>query len=132
MRIVKSGLRDALVGLMIGALMSMLVMIAIGHPVTVAPEELAGMLAMSSLIGLLSGLFKIEALPFWGALALHFVLVGAIVFATSSLLGGLFGAPLGLLGLYSVIYMVVWLLLRVWCVLDARRINARIKQRNRD
>lgn len=131
MKNIKNSLLYALIGLMIGSLMSIISMISIGHPIIVAPVELAGLLVMSALIGLLSAIFNIDRLPFWFALAVHFVLVGVIVFLTNYLMGGLFGAPLPLLLLYTVIYLVVWLILRLWWYLDAQRINAHIRKRHR-
>lgn len=116
---------------MIGALVSMLTMASIGRPITVTPVQLIAMLVMSALIGIVSAIFDIEQLPFYVALSIHFVVVGGLVFGTSFLLKGLFGTPQSLLLLYIVIYIGVWLLLKFWWLLDAQRINRRIRRRNR-
>ena len=118
-------------GLLIGALMSMLTMIFIGHPIQVTPGDLSAMLIMSALIGFLSMLFNIENLPFKAALPIHFILTAVIVFVTNYLRKDLFSPIFRLFIIYIVIYAGVWLLLGIWQYLDVQRINSYIKKRQK-
>lgn len=129
---IKTILRQAGTGILIGALMSILVIILLGHPVTVTPAQAIAILAMSALIGLLSAIFDTESIKFYIALPIHFTLTAMIVFGTNQLLGGFMGSPLRLGLMYIVIYIGVWILLRVWWYLDAHRINVQLRKRNRN
>ena len=129
----KTIIRHAGTGLLISALMSMLTMIFVSQSViTVSRFQLTAMLVMSALIGLLSFIFDIEKLPFYGAIPLHFVLTAIIVFGTNHLLHGLFGVPSHLGIIYIAIYIGVWFLLKIWWSLDVHRINTQIKKRNQN
>lgn len=132
MRYIKEGVAYALIGLLIGALMSMMTMIFIGHPITVAPRELSAMLIMSIFIGLISTIFNTEEIPFKFALPAHFVLTAAIVYGTNYLLDGLFGTTLNLSIIYISVYISVWVLLIIWWHLDTQIINYYIRKRKTD
>lgn len=107
----------------------------VGHPVQVSATNIMSNFGLSLLIGILSMIFDSERLNFSVALFVHYIGVLLLVAVIAMYNGGQLSIqhyPVQFFGGVTIIYGLVWIGLQVMAVIDAKRINQRIKDRKRN
>lgn len=125
---IKKIMRHISIGVLIGSFIFLLMLLTQMKPVTVTPEDIIRVFVMSALIGVLSMIFSIERLNFFVAILIHYVGVVLIVGLSNNIIDML-GNPFVYLIEITVIYVVVWIILRISTGLDVRSINNALKRK---
>lgn len=116
------------IGVLIGSFIFLLMLLTQMKPVTVTPEDIIRVFVMSALIGVLSMIFSIERLNFFVAILIHYVGVILIVGLSNNIIDML-GNPFVYLTEITVIYVIVWIILRISTGLNVRSINNALKRK---
>lgn len=125
---IKKIMRHISIGVLIGSFIFLLMLLTQMKPVTVTPEDIIRVFVMSALIGVLSMIFSIERLNFFVAILIHYVGVILIV-GFSNNITDMLGNPFVYLIEITVIYVVVWIILRISTGLNVRSINNALKRK---
>ena len=125
---IKKIMRHISIGVLIGSFIFLLMLLTQMKPVTVTPEDIIRVFVMSALIGVLSMIFSIERLNFFVAILIHYVGVILIVGLSNNIIDML-GNPFIYLTEITVIYVVVWIILRISTGLNVRSINNALKRK---
>lgn len=125
---IKKIMRHISIGVLIGSFIFLLMLLTQMKPVTVTPEDIIRVFVMSALIGVLSMIFSIERLNFFVAILIHYVGVILIV-GLSNNITDMLGNPFVYLTEITVIYVVVWIILRISTGLNVRSINNALKRK---
>lgn len=125
---IKKIMRHISIGVLIGSFIFLLMLLTQMKPVTVTPEDIIRVFVMSALIGVLSMIFSIERLNFFVAILIHYVGVILIVGLSNNIIDML-GNPFVYLIEITVIYVVVWIILRISTGLNVRSINNALKRK---
>ncbi|MDK1726823.1 DUF3021 domain-containing protein [Dellaglioa algida] len=125
---IKKIMRHISIGVLIGSFIFLLMLLTQMKPVTVTPEDIIRVFVMSALIGVLSMIFSIERLNFFVAILIHYVGVILIVGLSNNIIDML-GNPFVYLTEITVIYVVVWIILRISTGLNVRSINNALKRK---
>lgn len=125
---IKKIMRHISIGVLIGSFIFLLMLLTQMKPVTVTPEDIIRVFVMSALIGVLSMIFSIERLNFFVAILIHYVGVVLIVGLSNNIIDML-GNPFVYLTEITVIYVVVWIILRISTGLNVRSINNALKRK---
>lgn len=125
---IKKIMRHISIGVLIGSFIFLLMLLTQMKPVTVTPEDIIRVFVMSALIGVLSMIFSIERLNFFVAILIHYVGVILIV-GFSNNITDMLGNPFVYLIEITVIYVVVWIVLRISTGLNVRSINNALKRK---
>lgn len=128
-------LKHAVIGLLIGSFVFLVALLMVGHPVQVSATNIISNFGLSLLIGILSMIFDSERLNFSVALFVHYIGVLLLVGMTATYNGGqllIQHHPVRFVGEVTIIYGLIWIGLQVMTVIDAKRINQRIKDRKRN
>ena len=125
---IKKIMRHISIGVLIGSFIFLLMLLTQMKPVTVTPEDIIRVFVMSALIGVLSMIFSIERLNFFVAILIHYVGVVLIVGLSNNIIDML-GNPFVYLIEITVIYVVVWIILRISTGLNVRSINNAFKRK---
>ena len=125
---IKKIMRHISIGVLIGSFIFLLMLLTQMKPVTVTPEDIIRVFVMSALIGVLSMIFSIERLNFFVAILIHYVGVVLIVGLSNKIIVML-GNPFVYLIEITVIYVVVWIILRISTGLNVRSINNALKRK---
>lgn len=125
---IKKIMRHISIGVLIGSFIFLLMLLTQMKPVTVTPEDIIRVFVMSALIGVLSMIFSIERLNFFVAILIHYVGVVLIVGLSNNIIDML-GNPFVYLIEITVIYVVVWIILRISTGLNVRSINNALKRK---
>ena len=125
---IKKIMRHISIGVLIGSFIFLLMLLTQMKPVTVTPEDIIRVFVMSALIGVLSMIFSIERLNFFVAILIHYVGVILIVGLSNNIIDML-GNPFVYLIEITVIYVVVWVILRISTGLNVRSINNALKRK---
>ncbi|MCZ2491171.1 DUF3021 domain-containing protein [Dellaglioa carnosa] len=125
---IKKIMRHISIGVLIGSFIFLLMLLTQMKPVTVTPEDIIRVFVMSVLIGVLSMIFSIERLNFFVAILIHYVGVILIVGLSNNIIDML-GNPFIYLTEITVIYVVVWIILRISTGLNVRSINNALKRK---
>ncbi|CAM2840708.1 DUF3021 family protein [Dellaglioa algida] len=125
---IKKIMRHISIGVLIGSFIFLLMLLTQMKPVTVTPEDIIRVFVMSALIGVLSMIFSIERLNFFVAILIHYVGVILIVGLSNNIIDML-GNPFVYLTEITVIYVIVWIILRISTGLNVRSINNALKRK---
>lgn len=125
---IKKIMRHISIGVLIGSFIFLLMLLTQMKPVTVTPEDIIRVFVMSALIGVLSMIFSIERLNFFVAILIHYVGVILIV-GLSNNITDMLGNPFVYLTEITVIYVIVWIILRISTGLNVRSINNALKRK---
>ncbi|MDK1728464.1 DUF3021 domain-containing protein [Dellaglioa algida] len=125
---IKKIMRHISIGVLIGSFIFLLMLLTQMKPVTVTPEDIIRVFVMSALIGVLSMIFSIERLNFFVAILIHYVGVILIV-GFSNNITDMLGNPFVYLIEITVIYVVVWIILRISTGLNVRSINNALQRK---